>query len=40
MAITVDTEAERQYLANLAAAMGLEAPKVAEIHAAMGKPLV
>lgn len=40
MAITVDTEAERQYLANLAAALGLEAPKVAEIHAAMGKPLV
>ena len=40
MAITVDTEPEKQYLANLAAALGLEAPKVAEIHAAMGKPLV
>ncbi|TMV88396.1 tellurite resistance TerB family protein [Thioclava sp. BHET1] len=40
MAITVDTEAEKQYLANLAAALGLEAQKVAEIHKAMGKPLV
>lgn len=40
MAISVDTEAEKQYLANLAAALGLEAPKVAEIHAAAGKPLV
>ena len=40
MAITVDTEAEKQYLANLAAALGLEAQKVADIHKAMGKPLV
>lgn len=38
MVITVDTEAERQYLANLSAAMGLEASKVKEIHTAMGKP--
>ena len=38
MAITVDTPAERQYLANLAAALGLEAAKVLEIHKAMGKP--
>lgn len=38
MAISVDTDAERQYLANLAAAMGLEASKVLEIHKAMGKP--
>jgi uncharacterized membrane protein YebE (DUF533 family) len=40
MAITVDTEAEKQYLANLAAALGLEAAKVLEIHHAMGKPTV
>jgi uncharacterized membrane protein YebE (DUF533 family) len=40
MAISVDTEAEKQYLANLAAALGLEAAKVLEIHHAMGKPLV
>lgn len=40
MVISVDTEAEKQYLANLAAALGLEAPKVMEIHTAMGKPLV
>ena len=40
MAISVDTDAEKQYLANLAAAMGLEASKVLEIHKAMGKPLV
>lgn len=38
MAITADTEAERQYLANLAAALGLEAAKVLEIHRSMGKP--
>ncbi|MCE5974385.1 tellurite resistance TerB family protein [Sinirhodobacter sp. WL0062] len=38
MAISVDTDAEKQYLANLAAAMGLEASKVLEIHKAMGKP--
>ncbi|MDD8024399.1 MAG: tellurite resistance TerB family protein [Paracoccaceae bacterium] len=40
MAIAVDTEAEKQYLANLAAALGLEAAKVLEIHHAMGKPTV
>ena len=40
MAISVDTDAEKQYLANLAAAMGLEASKVLEIHKTMGKPLV
>lgn len=40
MVISVDTEAEKQYLANLAAALGLEAPKVLEIHHAMGKPTV
>lgn len=40
MAISVDTEQEKQYLANLAAALGLEAAKVMEIHRAMGKPLV
>ncbi|KFE36006.1 tellurite resistance TerB family protein [Thioclava atlantica] len=40
MAISVDTEAERQYLANLAAALGLTTEKVALIHEAMGKPLV
>ena len=39
MAISVDTEQEKQYLANLAAALGLEAAKVMEIHRAMGKPL-
>ena len=38
MAITVDTDPERQYLANLASALGLDPAKVAEIHAAMGKP--
>lgn len=40
MAITVDTEAEKQYLANLAAALGLQTEKVAIIHQTMGKPLV
>lgn len=40
MAISVDTDMERQYLANLAAALGLEAGKVLEIHRAMGKPEV
>lgn len=39
MVITVDTDAERQYLANLAAALGLDATKRGEIHGAMGKPL-
>lgn len=38
MAITADTDAEKQYLANLAAALGLEAGKVLEIHRTMGKP--
>ncbi|OOY31755.1 tellurite resistance TerB family protein [Thioclava sp. F36-6] len=38
--ITVDTEAEKQYLANLAAALGLETEKVAQIHETMGKPLI
>ncbi len=40
MAIQVDTEAEKQYLANLSAALGLDATQVAQIHAAMGKPAV
>ncbi len=39
MAIAVDTEAERQYLANLAAALGLDAATVAQVHGGMGKPL-
>lgn len=39
MAITVDTPAERQYLANLGMALGLDATKLQEIHRAMGKPL-
>lgn len=39
MAISVDTDAERQYLAGLAAALGLDAARRAEIHTAMGKPL-
>lgn len=40
MAISVDTEAEKQYLAQLASALGLETAKVAEIHKAMGKPFI
>ncbi|MEZ5675605.1 MAG: DUF533 domain-containing protein [Thalassovita sp.] len=40
MAITVNTDAERHYLSSLATALGLEADKVAEIHAAMGKPVL
>lgn len=40
MVVTVDTDAERHYLAQLAAALGLEAAKRAEIHAVMGKPAV
>ncbi|MFT3688167.1 DUF533 domain-containing protein [Paenirhodobacter sp.] len=40
MAITVDSEAEKQYLQQLAAALGLDATKVAEIHGAMGKSAV
>ena len=39
MAITVDTEGEKQFLAQLAAALGLEAQKVKDIHDTMGKPL-
>ncbi len=38
MAITVNTDAEKQYLATLASALGLETSKVRDIHAAMGKP--
>ncbi|WP_319826157.1 tellurite resistance TerB family protein [Thalassovita sp.] len=38
MAISVNTEAEKQYLATLASALGLETAKVRDIHAAMGKP--
>lgn len=40
MAISVNTEAERQYLNKLAHALGLEADKVSQIHATMGKPNV
>ena len=40
MAITVDTEAEKQYLAQLASALGLETAKLSEIHKAMGKPFI
>lgn len=39
MAISVDTEAEVAFLDGLAAALGLEPAKRAEIHAAAGKPL-
>jgi uncharacterized membrane protein YebE (DUF533 family) len=39
MAITVDSEPEKAYLRQLSAALGLDAAKVAEIHAAMAKPL-
>ncbi|HEY0274509.1 MAG TPA: DUF533 domain-containing protein [Paenirhodobacter sp.] len=40
MAITVDSDAEKQYLAQLASALGLDPAKVAEIHQSMGKPTV
>ncbi|MBT25440.1 DUF533 domain-containing protein [Thalassobius sp. S69A] len=40
MPITVNTDAEKQYLNGLATALGLEAEKVSEIHAAMGKPVL
>lgn len=40
MAIAVDTEAERAYLRHLAAALTLDAGKVAAIHTGMGKPAV
>ena len=38
MAITVDTDAERNYLRQLAAALMLDDAKVASIHTGMGKP--
>lgn len=38
MAITVNTDAEKQYLTGLASALGLSDDKVAGIHDAMGKP--
>lgn len=37
MAITVDTVAEKQFLAQLAQALGLDAATVAGIHASLGK---
>lgn len=40
MAITAESEPEKQYLRQLAAALGLDAGKVAEIHTSMSKPLV
>jgi uncharacterized membrane protein YebE (DUF533 family) len=39
LAIEVDTEAERAYLARLAQALGLDAGVVAEVHSALGAPL-
>ncbi|MBN2631507.1 MAG: DUF533 domain-containing protein [Rhodobacteraceae bacterium] len=39
MVLQVDTEAERVYLRNLAAALHLDAETVAQLHAQMGKPL-
>ncbi|THD75847.1 DUF533 domain-containing protein [Thalassobius vesicularis] len=38
MPITVNTDAEKQYLSNLGSALGLDAAKINEIHEAMGKP--
>jgi uncharacterized membrane protein YebE (DUF533 family) len=38
MAITVNTDPEKQYLTGLASALGLTDDKVASIHEAMGKP--
>ena len=38
MAISVDTAAEKAYLANLAAALGLDGETVAQVHGGMGKP--
>lgn len=38
MPISVNTEAEKQYLGALAAALGLDSGKIAQIHAVMGKP--
>ena len=40
LAIEVDTEAERAYLARLAQALGLDAGVVAEVHSALGAPVV
>lgn len=40
MAISVDTEAERQYLKGLAMALQLDDTAVAQIHSTMGKPMV
>ncbi|MGH1367634.1 MAG: DUF533 domain-containing protein [Maritimibacter sp.] len=39
MAISVDTDAERAFLANLASALQMSDEKRAAIHASMGKPL-
>ncbi|MEH7827546.1 DUF533 domain-containing protein [Gemmobacter denitrificans] len=38
MVISVDTDAERSYLAGLARALGLDSATVAKLHADMGKP--
>ena len=38
LAIEVDTDAERQYLAQLGRALDLDAPMVGEIHRALGVP--
>jgi uncharacterized membrane protein YebE (DUF533 family) len=40
MVMTVDTEAERTYLRNLAAALQLDDATVAQLHAQMGKAQV
>ncbi|HEY0212794.1 MAG TPA: DUF533 domain-containing protein, partial [Paenirhodobacter sp.] len=40
MAVTVDSDAEKQYLKQLATALALDPVKVADIHQSMGKPLV
>lgn len=40
MVMTVDTDAERIYLRNLAGALHLDAATVAQLHKQMGKPLV
>ena len=39
LAISVDTERERAYLASLASALGLDAPAVQRLHAAVGAPM-
>lgn len=38
MPITVNTDAERQYLSALATALGLDSGKIDQIHSSMGKP--